>query len=175
MSTNYLIKSIIIGASKTGKSYLLSKFTNGKQKANYQPTVGVEFGSKMLQLELKGIIINTLMQIWDTAGAEIYQTITNTYYKGSSVVFIVFDLNNTESFQKCKFYMENVQQYCLEDVWKNLTILIGTQLSDERKVTTDQALLFAKQNNILYSELNKDTNVDEILHTMAKRYIQLYE
>ncbi|CAL5995459.1 Rab2b [Hexamita inflata] len=129
----------------------------------------------MIQVESQGKTINTLMQIWDTAGAELYQTITNTYYKGSSAVFIVFDLNNTESFQKCKFYIENVQQHCLEDVLKNLTILIGTHLSDERKVTTDEALFFTKQYNILYSEVNKDTNVDDILHTMAKRYIQLCE
>ncbi|CAL5995529.1 Rab2b [Hexamita inflata] len=166
----YLVKSIIIGAEKTGKSYLLTKFMNGENKQIYEPTIGVEFGSKMIQFQLRGKTIKTKIQIWDTAGAERFQTITDAYYRGSSVVFIVFDLNNTESFSKCKFYIENVNKNCSEDV-KKQTMLVAIQLSDERKVTSDEAFLFAMQYDIFYTDVNKDTNVEQILHRMVKSYI----
>jgi Ras-related protein Rab-2A len=67
----YLFKYILIGDSSTfffylgvGKSCLLLRFLEGRFKNQHEPTLGVEFGSKVFSIE------NTLvkLQIWDTAG-----------------------------------------------------------------------------------------------------------
>ncbi|CAL5984967.1 Rab11 [Hexamita inflata] len=170
MNTEYLVKLILIGAEKTSKSYLLTKFMNGENKQIYEPAIGVEFCSKMIQFQLRGKTIKTEIQIWDTAGAERFQNIINAYYRSSSAVFIVFDVNNIESFSKCKFYIENVYKNCSEDV-KKQTMLVAIQLSDERKVTSDEAFLFAMQYDIFYTEVNKDTNVEQILHRIVNSYV----
>jgi Ras-related protein Rab-2A len=64
MSYSYLFKYIIIGDTSVGKSCLLLQFTDNRFKADHDLTIGVEFGSKMVQISDKEI----KLQIWDTAG-----------------------------------------------------------------------------------------------------------
>ncbi|CAL5993860.1 Rab11 [Hexamita inflata] len=171
MNINYLVKSVIIGAEKTGKSYILHKLTNSANKSAYEPTIGVEFFSKATQFQYQHKQINTVVQIWDTAGDPRFQTIVEAYYKNSSVTFIVFDVNNAESFAKCKFYIQNIYQNC-DQTFKQI-MLVGTQLSDERKVSADEAFLFAMYHDIFYTEVKQDTDVELVLQKMIKSYIYI--
>lgn len=63
-SHDYLFKFIIIGDSGVGKSCLLLAYTDGRFKENHETTIGVEFGSKTIQVDSKLVKV----QIWDTAG-----------------------------------------------------------------------------------------------------------
>ena len=76
VSTNYsyLYKFIIIGESSkifysdykdVGKSCIMLQFTDSKFKHENDPTIGVEFGSKMIQSRGK----NVKLQIWDTVSS----------------------------------------------------------------------------------------------------------
>jgi Ras-related protein Rab-2A len=47
-----------------GKSCLLLRLIEGRFKNQHEPTLGVEFGSKMFNIKDKKI----KLQIWDTAG-----------------------------------------------------------------------------------------------------------
>lgn len=64
MTSDMLLKVIIVGDSGVGKTNLLTYFCEGLFKENYVATIGVDFKIKMLQIEDKKI----KMQIWDTAG-----------------------------------------------------------------------------------------------------------
>ncbi len=45
----YLFKVILIGDSNVGKSSIMLRFTTNRFKSgDYEPTIGVEFGSKMV-------------------------------------------------------------------------------------------------------------------------------
>ena len=46
----YLFKFIIIGDSNVGKSCLMLQFIEKKFKSFIDPTIGVEFGSKKIQI-----------------------------------------------------------------------------------------------------------------------------
>ena len=68
---DYLFKFILIGDSSTifliadvGKSCLLMRLLEGRFKSQHEPTLGVEFGSKLCTINNKSI----KLQIWDTAG-----------------------------------------------------------------------------------------------------------
>ena len=61
----YVFKYIIIGDPFVGKSCILNQFLNNDFSDEYEITVGVEFGSKMISLE-DGMDVK--LQIWDTAG-----------------------------------------------------------------------------------------------------------
>ena len=47
---NYLFKFIIIGDTNVGKSCLMLQFVERKFKSYVDPTIGVEFGSKKLEI-----------------------------------------------------------------------------------------------------------------------------
>lgn len=50
---NYLFKFIIIGDANVGKSCLMTQFIEREFKSFLDPTIGVEFGSKIIQTNNK--------------------------------------------------------------------------------------------------------------------------
>lgn len=61
---DYLFKFILIGNSGVGKSCILYQFIENKFQENQEPTIGIEFGTKTI--DIKDMTIRT--QIWDSAG-----------------------------------------------------------------------------------------------------------
>lgn len=61
---NFLFKYILIGDANVGKSCLMTQFIEHEFKSFLDPTIGVEFGSKIVKIHDKEI----KLQIWDTAG-----------------------------------------------------------------------------------------------------------
>jgi small GTP-binding protein len=55
-----------------------------------QPTVGVDFVSKTINVENKSL----RMQLWDTAGQERFHSLIPSYIKDSSAAVIVFDITS---------------------------------------------------------------------------------
>ena len=56
----------------------MSQFIEKKFNSLIDPTIGVEFGSKKIQVNNKFVKV----QIWDTAGTENYRSITRSYFRG---------------------------------------------------------------------------------------------
>lgn len=52
---HYLFKFVIIGDSNVGKSCLMMQFVERKFKSFIDPTIGVEFGSKIIEIMGKQI------------------------------------------------------------------------------------------------------------------------
>jgi Ras-related protein Rab-2A len=76
---DYSLKYIIVGEAGVGKSNLLLRYVYDSFKEDYQLTIGVEFGEKLVKYNNKTYKI----QIWDTAGQEQFRSITRAYFKSS--------------------------------------------------------------------------------------------
>lgn len=68
----YQFRLIVIGDSTVGKSCLIRRFTEGRFAQVSDPTVGVDFFSRLVEIE-PGKRIK--LQIWDTAGQERFRYI----------------------------------------------------------------------------------------------------
>ena len=66
----YQFRFILIGDSTVGKSSLLKYFTEGRVAEISDPTVGVDFYARMVELK-PGYRIK--LQLWDTAGQEKFR------------------------------------------------------------------------------------------------------
>lgn len=73
---DYLFKFILIGDSTVGKTCILTRFVDGFFKQDSDPTIGVEFGSKVLKCEND---LTVRLQVWDTAGQESFRSITRYF------------------------------------------------------------------------------------------------
>ena len=91
---DYLQKIIIIGESGVGKSNILLRYSEGKFVDNYMMTIGINFTYKIVPID--GARIK--LQIWDTAGQDKYKTITQSYYRNSHGVLVVFGLDARDTF-----------------------------------------------------------------------------
>lgn len=66
----YQFRIILLGDSTVGKSSLLKRFTDGIYTDVADPTVGVDFYARSLDIE-PGVKIK--LQLWDTAGQERFR------------------------------------------------------------------------------------------------------
>lgn len=73
---DYQFRLILIGDSTVGKSSLLKYFTDGKFAEVCDPTVGVDFFARLIEVK-SGIRVK--LQLWDTAGQERFRWVFFLY------------------------------------------------------------------------------------------------
>ena len=69
---DYQFRLILIGDSTVGKSSLLKYFTDGKFAEVCDPTVGVDFFARLIEVK-PGVRVK--LQLWDTAGQERFRLV----------------------------------------------------------------------------------------------------
>ncbi len=83
MSYSFLFKYIIIGDTCVGKSCFLLQFTDKRFQHIHDMTIGVEFGSRTIDLDNKHI----KLQIWDTVGVLVQST---QFVRFDDQIFVTF-------------------------------------------------------------------------------------
>jgi Ras-related protein Rab-11A len=133
---DHVIKVILIGDSGVGKTNIISRLCKDEFLVESKSTVGVEFASKLIELENKKVI---KMQIWDTAGQERYKAITNTYYYRSQGAVVVFDITKVSSFKNVDKWVTQMREHAGPDV---TIVLVGNKsdLKSLRAITVEEAL-----------------------------------
>ena len=84
----------IIGDGSVGKSCLISAFQNDNFEKIYKQTVGCDFYEKVVTLS--GRVVS--LRVWDIGGQSMNSKNLPKYLSGSDLVFIVYDVTNSESF-----------------------------------------------------------------------------
>ena len=149
---DYLLKFIIIGDSSVGKSNILSVYRDGTFNEKSNPSIGVEFIAK--NIEIDDLVFR--IQIWDTAGQESFRSITRAYYKNSVCAFIVYDITSRSSFENVKSWLDDIQKQCPQTTF---LVLVGNKidLENERQILYEEGASFAEKNNMLFIETSAKT------------------
>jgi small GTP-binding protein len=166
---DYMFKIILIGDSGTGKSCLLHSYIEGSFKASPTHTLGVEFGSKRVELLGKRL----KLQIWDTAGQERFRSVTNSYYRGAAAAVLVYDITCPETFQKLSGWINDVKNYAKKEI---SLIVVGNKsdLAEERKVTMVEAAGFCQMHSVQMIETSAMTgeNVELAFSRVAESVLE---
>jgi Ras-related protein Rab-1A len=144
---DYLFKVLLIGDSGTGKSNLLLRYADDFYKADIGSTIGVDF--KVCTRTIEGKVAR--MYLWDTAGQERFRTITNSYYRGSHGIVVVYDVTDRESFSRVRMWMQEIAKYAGPSTQK---LLVGNKvdLVSKRVVTTDEGHMMAEELEVHFLE-----------------------
>ena len=169
---DFLMKLILVGDSGVGKTNILSKYLKNNFDPDSKATVGVEFGTKNIEIDNKKIKV----QIWDTAGQERYRSITSTYYKGAKGAFIVYDITRKSTFDNIDKWIGDLKNNGDENM---IVYLVGNKsdLNDMREVRKDEAMTKSEKYNIAFSETSAlyGDNIHKIFQDlMEKVYINFY-
>jgi len=178
---HYVLKFIITGDAAVGKSSLLIRLTDQRFLANPDPTLGVEFGSKLIEIPEEGKIVK--LQCWDTAGTESFRSITRSYYRGAAGCLLVYDVTSRNSFNNCRSWLADVREHadphltCI--LVGNKVDLVSESSSDggigigrHRAVPTEEAELWAKEEGLLFVEASAKSGQNvELAFEQASRDI----
>jgi Ras-related protein Rab-2A len=164
MEYDYLFKFLMLGNSGVGKSCLLINFIDKRFRPDHQINIGVEFGSVNVAAGSKTV----KLQIWDTAGQEIFRSIIKSYYKNAAAAILVFDVTDKKSFDDLESWLGEIKQNANSKI---TTVIIGNKvdLEDRRVITTEQAQQFADLHNLKYMETSAKTsyNVESVFISLA--------
>lgn len=97
------------------------------------------------------------LKLWDTAGQEIYHTLTKNYYKNCDGIIIVFDITNKESFDKINYWVKQIK----ESADKKKQVIIGNKidLQNERQITKEEGEKMAASYSLKYFETSAKENI----------------
>jgi Ras-related protein Rab-14 len=163
---SYIFKYIIVGDMGVGKSCLLHQFTEKKFMAECPHTIGVEFGTRIIEVSGEKI----KLQIWDTAGQERFRAITRAYYRGAAVALMVYDITRRSTYNHLSSWLTDTRSLAHPST---VIFLIGNKcdLDARRDVTYEEAKQFADENGLMFVEASAKTgeNAEEAFLETAKK------
>ena len=86
---------------------------------------------------------------------------------------VVYDITDIKSFDECKKYRRKaILEKCKEDI---KVMLVGNKadLEDERKISKEEGLKFAEENNYLFRETSC-LNLDSIIEAFETLIIETF-
>lgn len=171
-SYDYLFKFLIIGRAGVGKSCILHQFMENKFKEDTSHTIGVEFGSKVVNINNKTV----KLQIWDTAGQERFRSVTRSYYRGAAGALLVYDIASRDSFNSLTNWLTDARNLASPSI---VIVMVGNKkdLESHREVSFQEASQFAKDNNLLFLECSafSGENVGETFLKCARSILTCIE
>lgn len=171
-SYDIIMKLILVGDASVGKTNILSKYLSNHFDPNSKATVGVEFGTKNLEIDNKKIKV----QIWDTAGQERYKSITSTYYKGAKGAIIVYDITRKVTFENIDKWIGDLK---INGDEKIIIFLVGNKsdLNDMREVNKDDGINKSEKYNMSFLETSAlyGDNISKVFDELIEKvYINFY-
>ena len=164
------IKAITIGPTGSGKSSFLNRIVNNKFTKSTLPTIGVDFFQKNLYEK------NAKITFWDTAGQEYYNAINISYYRNSSIIICIFDLNDINGIDQIIKKLDDCQNYCSNNAFISL---IGNK-SDMNiplntiSIITEKIHKFCQEYNAKYYQVSCLTgdNCNESINKIIDNYLE---
>lgn len=155
------MKTVVVGDSGVGKTSLLTRFVQDTFEEDVPPTLGVEFMSKIITRP-NGRRIE--LQLWDTAGQELFRAVTRGYYRNSIGAFLVYNVTCRVSFENIERWLHDVQSTARENV---VTVLVGNQCdrTAARAVSEAEGAQFAADHGMIFFETSAKNghNVEEAM------------
>ena len=112
MSEDNVLKIVILGEGRVGKTSILSKYFKQKFNQGEKSTINPSFYEKNVKYQGKEI----QLKFWDTAGQEQFNAISTMYYQGAVGALLVYDVSIFETFNKVKSWVKTLQEAVGKDI-----------------------------------------------------------
>jgi Ras-related protein Rab-22 len=155
-------KAILIGEANVGKTSILMRFHHELFLPEIHPTVGASFIVKRVQTE-HGV---ANLEIWDTAGQELYRSLVPMYCRGADIAIVVFDLTNQATFLALDGWLEEIKQTAPP----NCAVIVAGNKADLAPGISAQAIVqWAESQTVTYHAVSALTGdgITDLFKTVA--------
>lgn len=169
MNYDYLYRIVLFGDSAVGKTSFMNKYIKNDDIQNYLPTIGVDFGAKLIKYNNHKII---KVHLWDTSGNNNFRNIVRSYYGGVAGAVLIYDKSNYKSFQNLPNWISDFDSV---NKHNDLPIIvIGTKTDLPSAVPEEEIKTFVHKYNVLYNEVNLNTK-DEIPDVLVPLWDKIWK
>lgn len=120
-----MYKIVLAGDAAVGKSSFIMRLCKGKFVPNLSSTLGVDFQTKVLEVDGRTIAL----QLWDTAGQERFRSIAKSYFRRADGVLLLYDCSYERSFMSVREWVDSIE----EGAQKKVPIMLCGNKSDLRE------------------------------------------
>ncbi|KAF3637517.1 Ras-related protein RHN1 [Capsicum annuum] len=133
----------------------MASSSHNNLNAKIESKIGAAFFSSTVSVNNSTV----KFEIWDTAGQERYHSLAPMYYRGAAAAIIVYDITSPDSFARAKKWVQELQKQGNPNM---VMALAGNKadLEDKRKVTAEEARLYAQENGLFFTETSAKTAVN---------------
>lgn len=146
-NTPRIAKIVFVGSSGVGKTSIIQRAFDDTFTENTQPTVGSGFAKGTITANGRRITF----EIWDTAGQEMYQSLTPMFFKDACAAVLVYDITQAESLTALDSYISIIKEKALMNVG---LVFVGNKVdleeTKERKVSYKEGEDYANARNALF-------------------------
>ena len=174
MKKNTGFKISLLGESTVGKTSIVNAYSKNQFSYNTVQTTGIVSVMKKKQFDNK----EYKFKIFDTAGQERYKSLSNTTIQIADGFFMVFAVDNKESFYKIIDWINFIEDNV--DLDEKALYLIANKIdveSEVRQVTKEEAEKFANSKNAKYFETSalKNEGINEAFEEIFKDIYQMHK
>ena len=164
-------KIVLVGDAGTGKTCIIERFVNDRFNKTQMTTACPSFCTKTINYPEYNKTIN--LDIWDTAGQEMYRSISKLFYKKAAVGVLVYDITNLKSFNNIKeFWYKELKENADSNM---IFYLVGNKvdLFEEEQVNNKEAKEYAKSINagFFLTSAKSNAEISNLFIQAGKKYI----
>ena len=167
-------KIVFVGGIGIGaKTTLIDKINNIKVDKDISSDYGGSVVTKHVDIGNNEEII---LQLWDSPGHESYRGLIPIILKNAVCIILGYDITREETFKEIKdYFCPTIKERCPCE----LKYLIGNKidLKDNRQVSKEEGIEFAKAEGFIFFEISCSTNegIDEFYNDLINNLIKLHK
>ena len=172
-SDNITCKVVLVGDSGVGKTCIIQRYVNDKYSNNTESTSASTYTYKIV--DYKEYNKSVSLDIWDTAGQELYRALARNFYLNASIGILVYDVRRRATFESIKdYWYEQIKQSGEENI---VIGLAGNKcdLFQDEEVTEDEAKKYAKSIGAVFhlTSCKESIGIDELFLECGKKYLEV--
>lgn len=152
---------VLLGDCNVGKTGIIKKYINPNDNVIEDSSIGINITEKEIEN-------NKILKIIDTSGQERNKGVTHSVYKTADAFIVVFDMNNKESYDDIKFWIDLIDNNRRKDT---IIYIVGNKTNggDSKELKEIKTFLIKHReyensliDNIYYEEVNLKKNLDVV-------------
>ena len=161
---------VLLGDCNVGKTRIIKKYINPEDNEIEDSSIGIN----IIEKEIDN---NQILKIVDTSGQERNKGITHFVYKKADAFIVVFDMNNQESYNDIKFWIDLIENNRIKDT---IIYVVGNKTNggDSKELKEIKNFLIEHReyeksliDNIHYEEVNLENNfnIDKVFNEIIEQ------
>lgn len=106
----YSKKICLLGDFAVGKTSLVRRFVYNLFNDQYISTIGVRVSRKTVAVPVGQDVAELTLMVWDLAGSEEFNQVSQSYLRGSAGAVLVYDLTRPNTLEQLYTYVLNLHK-----------------------------------------------------------------